>query len=423
MDPAAPTGSGSGFARRIEVETDIAVIGAGALGLSTALHCALRGRSVVVVDRGAAGSQASGRAAGLFKSVQADQARTVLARRSIERAARFEEWAGVPLAVERTGSFLVARTERHKAFLLAELAQSRRWGVDAREADMAELAERASYYQPSGTELAVWCPEDMYIDEPDSLVQAYLSACRLHGVQILESEPATAVLTAGGRVTGLETASRRITVGTVVDAAGAWARQVGELAQAWIPVAPVRHQLLITEPSDSIKAADPIIRVIDAATYLRPARSGMMVGVFEADPMPLDPRRQPASFTTDDVPLDLGQLRKAAGQVAAEVPVVDGAQVAEHRGGLFTMSPDGRFLAGPVADVPGLWVASGCNGSGFSSSPAIGELLAAGIAGDAAPSSLAGFSPDRFGPLTDEALVARGIWQYAHYYDPASEAA
>src|SRR5580692_2589830 len=50
---------------------------------------------------------------------------------------------------------------------------------------------------------------------------------------------------------------------------------------------------------------------------------------------------------------------------------------------MFTMSPDGRFLAGPVSDVPGLWFASGCNGSGFSSSPAIGELLAAGIAADA----------------------------------------
>ena len=121
------------------METDIAVIGAGALGLSTALHCALRGRSVVVVDRAAAGSQASGRAAGLFKSVQADQARTLLARRSIERVAHFQEWAGVPLAVRQTGSFLVARTAKHQAFLRAELAQSRQWGVDLREADAAEL--------------------------------------------------------------------------------------------------------------------------------------------------------------------------------------------------------------------------------------------------------------------------------------------
>ena len=128
---------------------------------------------------------------------------------------------------------------KHQAFLRAELAQSRAWGVDAREADIAELAERAGYYQPSGAEVAVWCPEDMYIEEPGALVTAYLSACRLHGVQILESEPATAVLISGGRVTGLETASRNITARTVVDAAGAWARQVGELARAWVPVAPV----------------------------------------------------------------------------------------------------------------------------------------------------------------------------------------
>jgi glycine/D-amino acid oxidase-like deaminating enzyme len=403
------------------VDADIAVIGAGALGLSTALQCALRGRSVVVVEKELAGSQASGRAAGLFKSVQADPARTVLARRSIDLAARFGEWAGVPLAVQRTGSFLIARTAQHQAFLRTELAQSREWGVDLREAPPAEVADRAPYYQPSGTELAVWCPEDVYIEEPSALVRAYLSACRLHGVQTCESEPATAIRTSGGRVTGLETTGRAITAGTVIDAAGAWARQVGELAHAWIPVAPVRHQLLITEPSESITATDPIIRVIDAATYLRPARGGLMIGAFEPDPLPLDPRRQPASFTTDDVPLDLGQLQKMADQVSAEVPLAGQGQVAEHRGGLFTMSPDGRFLAGPVPGVGGLWVASGCNGSGFSSSPALGEVLAIAITQNE-PLSPGEFSPARFARLTDEALTEQGTWQYAHYYDPAAQA-
>jgi glycine/D-amino acid oxidase-like deaminating enzyme len=73
------------------VDADVVVIGAGALGLSTALHCAMSGRSVVVVERHTAGSQASGRAAGLFKSVQADELRTWLARRSITKAATFAD--------------------------------------------------------------------------------------------------------------------------------------------------------------------------------------------------------------------------------------------------------------------------------------------------------------------------------------------
>ena len=118
-----------------------------------------------------------------------------------------------------------------------------------------------------------------------------------------------------------------------------------------------------------------------------------MFGGFEPEPLPVDPEREPASFGTDDLPLDLG--------------------------GLFTMSPDGRFTVGPVPDRPGLWVASGCNGSGFSSSLAIGEALAEWITGGEAPEGMEALAPGRFGPLGDEELVSRGVWQYAHYYDPA----
>jgi glycine/D-amino acid oxidase-like deaminating enzyme len=418
------------------VDADVVVIGAGALGLSTALHCALAGRSVVVVERLTAGSQASGRAAGLFKSVQADELRTRLARRSIEQVISFADWAGVPLEVARPGSFLIARTGPHREFLWRELAQSRRWGADVWEASPAQVARGLSYYRAAGDEFALWCPEDVYIEEPDSLVRAYLAACRLHGVQVAENEPVTGISLTDGRVAGVETPRRSIAAPVVVDAAGGWVRQVAGLAGAQVPVAPVRHQLLITGPAPDVDPADPIARVVDAAVYLRPARGGLMFGGFEARPLPVDPGRLPASFTTADVPLDLGVLRRLADQVAAEAPAAlaaaagaatgapaaGAAPVAEHRGGLFTMSPDGRFVAGPVPEVPGLWVASGCNGSGFSSSPALGEALAAWITGGAAPGGMAALSPGRFGPLPEDVLAARGLWQYAHYYDPVEGA-
>ena len=294
-----------------------------------------------------------------------------------------------------------------------------RWGADVREASQAQLAGWLSYYRAAWREFALWCPEDIYIEEPASLVRAYLDACRLHGAVVLENEPAVGISLTDGRIAGVETAGRSIAARAVVDAAGGWVRQVAELAGGRVPVAPVRHQLLITAPVPEVDPADPITRVVDAAVYLRPARGGLMLGGFEAGPLPLDPRQQPDSFSTDDVPLDLGVLEAMAGQVGAEVPVAGGAPVAEHRGGLFTMSPDGRFVAGPVPGVPGLWVASGCNGSGFSSSPALGEALAAWITTGAAPPGMTALSPRRFGPLPDDELVRRGLWQYAHYYDPA----
>ncbi len=405
------------------MDADVVVIGAGALGLSTALHCAIAGRSVVVVERDTAGSQASGRAAGLFKSVQADDLRTQIARRSITMALTFADWAGVPLDVAHTGSFLIARTDAHKDYLRAEHRQSSGWGADVRLADAGALGERVSYYRASGGEVALWCPEDIYIAEPMDMVRAYALASLQHGAEIVEGEAVTAITFSAGRVAGVETTSRTIAAPVVVDAAGAWTRQVADLlrrltdnsgAGQRIAVVPVRHQLLITEPTGAVAAADPIVRVVDAAVYLRPARGGLMVGAFEAGPLPVNPLPP----TTDEVPLDLGVLQDMAALVEREVPAA-GAGVAEHRAGLFTMSPDGRFVIGPVSDAPGLWVASGCNGSGFSSSPALGEALAHQITGTAWPIGIEALSPARFGPVTDDALVSDGVWQYEHYYDPA----
>ena len=99
--PAGGTGPARGIRHNGLVDADVVVIGAGALGLSTALHCAMAGRSVAVVERHTAGSQASGRAAGLFKSVQADELRTRLARRSIAKAITFADWAGTSPAGSR----------------------------------------------------------------------------------------------------------------------------------------------------------------------------------------------------------------------------------------------------------------------------------------------------------------------------------
>ncbi|MGI9008750.1 MAG: NAD(P)/FAD-dependent oxidoreductase [Streptosporangiaceae bacterium] len=400
------------------MDADIVVIGAGALGLSTALHCALAGRTVVVLERGLAGGEASSRAAGLFKSVQADPLRTRLARRSITRAASFADWAGVPLEVARSGSLLIARTSAHAEFLRTELCQSAAWGADARQASPAEVTERVSFYRPSGGEFALWCPEDIYVDEPACLVRAYLDACRKHGAEVLEHTEVTAVTLTGGAVTGIRTAGRSVSAPVVVDAAGAWTAQVAALAGGRVAVTPVRHQLLITAPGQ-VSPADPIVRVVDAAVYLRPARGGLMVGGFESGPMALGVA-PPAS--TSEMPLDRAVLdgfaAAIAGQVPAAQPVAGHEAVPEHRGGMFTMSPDGRFVLGPVPDVPGLWVASGCNGSGFSSSPALGEALAQWITGR--PGEVAAFSPARFGPVTAGELVSRGVWQYEHYYDPAA---
>jgi 4-methylaminobutanoate oxidase (formaldehyde-forming) len=113
----------------------------------------------------------------------------------------------------------------------------------------------------------------------------------------------------------------------------------------------------------------------------------------------------------------LDQFTAALGPL---VPALGDTPVAEHRGGLFTMTPDARFLAGPVPGVRGFWTATGCNGSGFSISAGIGRALAEWIVGGEPPLDMASLNPGRFGPgpFADDELTSAGLWRYANYYTP-----
>ena len=401
-------------------EADAVVVGAGALGLSTAFHLARFGvRRVALIDRFAAGSQTSARAAGLFKLVQADETRTRLARLSVQKVTRFMEETGVPLEVVRSGSLLVSRTPEHAVLVREEARQSQAWGVDVQLVDGDEAHRLMPLLEGQGIRAACHTPGDVYIDEPSSLLQAYLEACRRQGVTLIPDTPVTGIRVTGGQVEGVATSAGEISARIVVDAAGAWARAVAELAAVRAPIVPVRHQLYITEPIAGSRPDDPIVRVVDTAVYLRPARGGLMLGGFEPDPLPIDPRVP--GFSVDDVPLDLAVLTGLAATVARQVPAIQKSAVREHRGGLFTMTTDGTFLVGPTPEVRGFWSATGCNGSGFSLSPAIGQVLAEWITAGTPSIDLSALQPARFAgtALDDERLRAAAVWQYAHYYDPA----
>ena len=145
-----------------------------------------------------------------------------------------------------------------------------------------------------------------------------------------------------------------------------------------------------------------------------------MLGGFEADPLALEPVGLDDGFEMADVPLDLGVLDRFAEAVEASVPAVAEAEVDEHRGGRFTMTADARFLLGPAPGVEGFWLATGCNGSGFSLSSGVGRVLAEWVTTGSPPFDVGPLAPARFGgraPAAEE-LRSAAIWQYANYYTP-----
>lgn len=401
-------------------QADAVVIGAGAFGLSAAYQLAALGAgTVVVLDRFAPGSQTSPRAAGLYKLVQADETLTRLSQMSIGIIRGFTEVTGIPLPYVASGSVLAARTPEHAAIVEEEARASTAWGIELERLDQDGVRRVAPYLTGRDVRSAYHIPGDIYIEEPASLLDAYVTAIGQLGSHVVGEAPVTSIVVEDGEVRAVLTPRGEIATPVVIDAAGAWARAVGAQAGVDVPIAPVRHQLLITRPIAGMAPTKPIARIIDASAYLRPARGGLMMGGMESEPLAIDPRADP-EFTIAQTPLDMRVLDGFTAALGNLTPALGDTPIAEHRGGLFTMTPDARFLAGPVPGVRGLWTATGCNGSGFSLSAGIGRSLAEWIVGGEPPIDMAGLSPGRFGagPFDDDELTSAGLWRYANYYTP-----
>jgi len=408
--------------RSVLHEADVVVIGAGALGASTAFHLAARGdRRVALIDKFEAASQTSPRAAGLTQQINATQERTRIAVRSCEKIANFEAETAEPMAFTVSGSLKLARNEAHARQLRDEVQRAAAWGVRLSAVDPGDLPSICPWVSADGVLAATHNPDDLYL-EPVQIPRGYTRAAVRRGAALFEHTAVTGLLLENGDLAGVATTQGELRAPVVVDAAGAWSRALARGAGQRLAVVPTRHQLLITEPLAEVRAEHPIVRVVDANVYVRPDKGGLMLGGYEPDPRAYDSERLPDGFQIRDLDLDLGVLGRLANAVREQLPIFQDVlrrgAIQEHRGGLPTMSPDGLFLVGPVDELPGLFAATGCNVGGLSTSPAIGEALAELVATGASAIDLTQFRPGRFD--VDEATLrseSRRMYVYKYWSD------
>lgn len=376
---------------------DVVVVGSGAFGASAAYHLARRGVRVALLDRLALASQTSPRAAGLSSQVRATPALTRLAQRAVAKLAAFTDETGEPLRFTRSGALKIARTERDAEQLAREVARGAAAGVPIELVSVAEARRRLPILGERGIVAITWSPTDCNV-EPSELPLGYCRAAEKLRAVLLPHTPATGFEIGPDGVRGVRTPHGTIARRAVVDAAGAWARLVAAGLGAALPVVPTRHQLLITEPIPGVGPEFPIARVIDANVYVRHERGGLMLGGYESDPLQVDAAALAPSFDVAELPLDIEVLWRLARSVREQFPIFQdpSIRVAEHRGGLPTLTMDDRYLVGPLSGVAGAWVMSGCCVGGLSVSPALGEAIAEWIVDGAPALDLGEISPARF---------------------------
>jgi glycine/D-amino acid oxidase-like deaminating enzyme len=395
------------------------VIGAGSFGSSLAYHLAKMGLpDVVLLDRFEVGAQTSPRAAGLTQQIRRERETTLLAKRSVEKLVAFTEETDIPLELHQSGSVKMARDAAGVAQVEWEIREGQQLGLDIRHIAPDELAERAPWARTEGVR-AMWIiPSDLFL-EPRQVPQVYTAAARAEGVTVLTETPVTGLQRerGSGRVTGVTTSKGSISAPIIVDAAGAWTRQVAEESGIRIPVVPMRHQLFITEPMPGIRNEQPICRVIDANVYVRPCWGGLMLGGYEANPLPFEMRDASPRFQIADMPLDVQVLRGLARGVRDQFPGLEDAPLQLYRGGLPTMTADGKHIVGAVPGAEGFYTVTGCVVGGLSISPGIGEMLAQLILTGASEIPLDLYSVSRFSPdFNEDELIEACVDAYAHHY-------
>jgi glycine/D-amino acid oxidase-like deaminating enzyme len=399
-------------------KADVVVIGSGGLGAATAYHLAKDTRlSVVLLDQHGIGSQTSPRAAGMVSCLRKSAAMIALIKEACRKIEVFREETGQPLDWVHSGSLKIARRSQDAEVLDNDLRRGTENGLDVESISPDEAAALNPFLRPNGVVAALRVGDDRYFD-PAQIAVGYAAAAASCGAIVLPNTAALAVNIDASRVTGVTTPQGKIETPVVVDAAGAWTRQLAERSGIRVPLVPTRQQLIITEPVVGAAADLPMVRIMDAAVYMRPCLGGFLWGVYEEKPRFFDMELLGHSFDVKNMPLDRAVLRDAAVDVIDQLPILSSASARVFRGGIPTMTADGQHILGPSPDVAGFFFASGCNVAGLSIAPALGEKLASWIINGKSQVDLSSMALTRFDGVewSEGQLQRDAAWQYRHFY-------
>ena len=369
---------------------DVIVIGAGVQGSSLAFHLASRGASVIVVERATVAAGATGRSSGLVR-VYYD----LLAEAKLTWVAQawFREWGervGGECGFTRTG-FLWIEPSGLGERVRANSASHRAMGMDSTVIEADEIRQLAPAFAV-GDEIAAWEPESGYAD-PSMTATSFMAAARAKGARLVQGAEVTAIHAAGGRVTGLDTTKGAYDAPVIVNAAGGWARRVGELAGLDLPIRIWRHDVGYLGVPASVPRPIPVVIDNGNGMYFRPEGSELvLIGLEDDNQVGGSPDR------------DTGDTRAefhdhAAERIIRRVPgLVEGTFRASHSG-QDGLTPDQRPILGPAGPTApgGLFLDCGHSGTGFKTAPAVGLGMAELILDGAATSvDIAPFAFDRF---------------------------
>lgn len=360
---------------------DVVIVGGGIIGISLALELRKHGASVLVVDKGEPGREASHAAAGMLANCEQPDALQALASASAQLYPQFvreiEDTSGMEVDYRTNGTLLLFSAPKDEPTC-----------PDAVHLSEKEIVQMESHLA-SGIDVAMFLPEASV--DPRALTAAALKAARHRGVDISSGDEVTNIEFENVPklgITGVATKKTRFPARAVVNCAGSWAGNIqSPLAP---PTRPVKgHMLdvipasrLLSQRNDSL-ILKHVIRTTDI--YLVPRTDGRIV---------IGSTLEEAGFDKRINPNTIQNLFQYAANVC---PELGQAKIHETWTGLRPGTPDDLPILG-ATETSGYYIANGHFRDGILLAPITAHLMTQLIQGHQTDLDIASFSPMRFAP-------------------------
>jgi len=382
----------------------VVVIGGGVIGVSTLYHLAHKGWSdSVLLERKELTSGSTWHAAGLLPLFNLSYSVGQLHKYSVKLYRSLQQETGQDVGFRQVGNIRLACTPDRMDEYRFYAGIARTLGVNVNFLTPDQVRDIWPLCNMDGVIGAIQHPDDGYI-QPADLTQALARGARQLGADIYRNTEVTGIAELPGGEWSITTPQGDIRCEHLVFATGNFARKTGAMVGLDIPVMPVEHQYLVTEPHPEIVrrrqtglAEMGVLRESDASYYMREENGGLLLGPYETGapccyPDGPDPASEYELFQGD-----LDRLLPHIEAAIARVPAFAEVGIKQVYNGAIPYTPDGSPIVGPAWEKRNLWLNEG-HSFGITAAGGAGWQLAEWIVHGEPSIDMMGVDPRRFGP-------------------------
>jgi sarcosine oxidase subunit beta len=367
---------------------DVMIVGGGIMGAATAFFLRRRGRSVILIERGLIGQQASGVNFGNVRREGRAVAELPLANRSREIWGRLPELLGEDVEFRPTGYLRCCYEPDRVGVLEDHVRDAQDCGLALEFISGNALRARFPFLGPE-TLAAAYSPQDGHAN-PRLVAPAFGRAAARAGAEVLENTEIATIAKVGTDFEAVATDGRQFRAPAALITAGAWASLLSEQFGEPVPLVARGPQMAVTEAMPY--ALGPVLGVTSSrpeeVVYLRQVERGNIVfGGGNRGPAFPDIRR---AYVAP------GNLLSQLAEICRLVPALSAVRVIRSWSGIESYLPDDIPIMGPSPSTPGLYYAFGFCGHGFQLGPGVGDVMAELIDRGATTTPIEPFAIGRF---------------------------